>query len=71
MHAGVPRIVASLWKVDDLATAELMNRFYLRLLKDGRRPAAALREAQIDMWHEQRWRSPYYWSGFEFMGEWR
>jgi CHAT domain-containing protein/tetratricopeptide (TPR) repeat protein len=71
MHAGVPRLVASLWKVDDLATAELMNRFYRRVLKDGKRPAAALREAQIDMWHDERWRSPYYWSGFEFVGEWR
>src|SRR5207247_10940946 len=71
MHAGVPRIVGSLWKVDDLATAELMRRFYLRLLKDGKRPAAALREAQIDMLRHEKWGLPYYWSGFEFIGEWR
>jgi CHAT domain-containing protein len=28
MYAGSPRVVASLWQVDDAATAELMKRFY-------------------------------------------
>src|SRR5207302_697158 len=45
MYAGAPRVVASLWKVDDEATAELMKRFYQRMLQGGMRPAAALRAA--------------------------
>ena len=49
MHAGAPRVVASLWKVDDRATALLMKRFY-EYLRDGRRdPADALDATQQDV----------------------
>ena len=41
MYAGAPRVVASLWKVDDAATAELMGEFYGAMLGGGLRPAAA------------------------------
>jgi CHAT domain-containing protein len=71
LYAGAPRVVASLWKVDDRATAELMKLFYQRMLRDGLRPAAALRRAQIDMWKQPRWAAPYYWAGFTLQGEWR
>ena len=71
LYAGAPRVVASLWKVDDRATAELMRLFYQRLLRDGLRPAAALRRAQIDMWKLPRWAAPYYWAGFTLQGEWK
>jgi CHAT domain-containing protein len=49
MYAGAARVVASLWKVDDEATAELMKRFYQQMLQEGKTPAAALRAAQIGM----------------------
>lgn len=71
MHAGSKRVVASLWKVDDEATAELMGIFYRRMLKEGLRPAAALRAAKVEMSRNKRWRSPYYWAAFELQGEWR
>jgi len=72
MYAGVPRIVASLWKVDDRATAELMRRFYEGMLGPRRlRPAEALRAAQIEMSGSAMWRQPYYWAGFLLQGEWR
>jgi len=71
MYAGAQRVVASLWQVDDLATAELMKRFYSGMLKENLRPAAALREAQIEMSRNPRWSSPYYWAGFVIQGEWR
>jgi CHAT domain-containing protein len=41
------------------------------MLKEGLRPAAALREAQIGMSRSSRWSSPYYWAGFVIQGEWR
>jgi CHAT domain-containing protein len=71
MYAGSPRVLASLWKVDDVATAELMKIFYQKMLKEKLRPAAALRAAKIRMMEQKRWRSPYYWAAFELQGEWR
>jgi CHAT domain-containing protein/Tfp pilus assembly protein PilF len=71
MYAGTPRVVASLWKVSDEATAELMKRFYQKMLRDGLRPAAALRAAQVSMLKEKPWAAAYYWAGFVLQGEWR
>jgi CHAT domain-containing protein/Tfp pilus assembly protein PilF len=71
MYAGAARVAASLWKVDDAATAELMKRFYRRMLQDGERPAAALRAAQVEMWKRPQWELPYYWGAFVLQGEWK
>ena len=70
MYAGAPRVVVSLWKVDDAATAELMGRFYEGMLRQKLRPAAALRAAQLGMWQDSEWRAPYYWAAFVLQGEW-
>jgi CHAT domain-containing protein/Tfp pilus assembly protein PilF len=72
MYAGAPRIVASLWKVDDRATGELMKRFYQGMLgPEALRPAGALRQAQLSIWKQKQWREPYYWAGFVLQGEWK
>src|SRR5262245_37105683 len=71
MYAGAQRVVASLWQVDDLATAELMKHFYHGMLKENLRPAAALRAAQVEMSRSSHWSSPYYWAGFIIQGEWK
>jgi CHAT domain-containing protein/tetratricopeptide (TPR) repeat protein len=71
MYAGVPRVVASLWKVPDQATTELMQKFYRGILQQGLQPAAALRAAQVSMWKETRRSAPYYWAGFTLQGEWK
>jgi CHAT domain-containing protein len=71
MYAGAPRILASLWNVDDRATAQLMRQLYVSVLKQNQTPAAALRAAQVAMWKSSRWRSPYYWAAFVMQGEWR
>jgi CHAT domain-containing protein/Tfp pilus assembly protein PilF len=72
MYAGAPRVVASLWKVDDRATSELMKRFYQGMLgPEALRPAAALRQAQLSIWKEKQWREPYYWAAFVLHGEWK
>lgn len=69
--AGAGRVLVSLWNVNDLATAELMERFYRHLLEDKMSPAEALRSAQLSMLREERWAPPYYWAGFTLQGEWR
>ena len=71
MYAGAPRVVASLWSVGDRGSAELMSRFYKAMFADGRRPADALRAAQLSLRQEPRWSHPSYWSGFALFGEWR
>jgi CHAT domain-containing protein len=70
MYAGTPRVLASLWDVDDASTAELMARFYRAMLQQGLRPAAALRAAQIEMWRHDEWKTPFYWAGFVMQGDW-
>jgi CHAT domain-containing protein len=71
MYAGAPRVVASLWSVEDRATADLMKRFYKAMLSEGLRPAAALRAAQLDLLSQRGWEAPYYWAGFTLQGDWR
>ncbi len=67
--AGARQVLVSLWKVDDLATSRLMQRFYLEFLEERRSPAAALRLAQASLADDPRWRSPYYWAGFVLQGD--
>jgi CHAT domain-containing protein len=71
MYAGAIRVVASLWSVSDVATASLMADFYRAMERDGMRPAAALRAAQIQMWKQKQWSSPYYWAAFQIQGDWK
>jgi CHAT domain-containing protein len=72
MYAGAPRVTVSLWATEDKDTAELMVRFYKNMLGPKRmRPAAALRQAQVDLWKLPRTRHPYYWAAFVNQGEWR
>ena len=71
MYAGSPRVMVSLWSVDDEGTSELMSRFYKKMLQAGQKPSAALRAAQIEMWQEQKWQAPYYWAAFTLQGEWK
>lgn len=70
-YAGVPRVVASLWRVQDRATADLMTRFYRALWRDRLSPAAALREAQRSLRRDPRHRDPRSWAGFVLQGDWR
>jgi CHAT domain-containing protein/tetratricopeptide (TPR) repeat protein len=68
MYAGAERVVASLWKVDDVATADLMAEFYRQIFANGQRPAGALRAAQLKL---AKKRSPADWAGFVLQGEWK
>jgi CHAT domain-containing protein len=61
--AGASTVIASLWRVDDLATAELFGHFY-RNLRAGHRSDDALTLAQRTMQETERWKSPYFWGGF-------
>ena len=71
MYAGATSVVASLWKVEDKATAELMKRFYIEMLKNKKTPAEALRAAQNSIRQMPDWSAPHYWAGFTLQGEYQ
>ena len=69
LAAGVPTVVASLWSVDDEATARLFEAFHGNYQKTGD-PVIALRDAQLKMLHSsnKKDRSPWAWAAFEVIG---
>lgn len=71
MCAGARAVIASLWKVDDEATAELMGHLYHAMLREHLPPAAALQKAKRTMQTHSRWHHPYYWAGFVLQGDYR
>ncbi|MBI4748550.1 MAG: CHAT domain-containing protein [Acidobacteria bacterium] len=71
MYAGAKRVMVSLWSIKEQATGELMIRFYKHLQGSKKlSPAAALRQAQIEMLTQTKWKSPSDWSGLVIQGEW-
>jgi len=64
LYAGCSSIVASLWKVDDIATSQLMTRFYKEIQKTDKREA--LRTAQLET--KKKYPHPYYWASFQLTG---
>jgi CHAT domain-containing protein len=68
INAGSRSTLASLWKAEDTATAELMREFYAQL-GAGQSKAEALRQAQLSLLRGGR-SSPYYWGNFVLLGSW-
>jgi CHAT domain-containing protein len=58
MYAGAKRVAVSLWRVNDVATSKLMEKYYQQMLDKGLNPVAALRAAQIEMWQTEQWKAP-------------
>jgi CHAT domain-containing protein/Tfp pilus assembly protein PilF len=67
LYAGASNVMATLWPVQDRATADLMTRFYTAL-RAGRPEAEALAEAQRGMLRNPRTAHPFYWAGFTLSG---
>lgn len=67
--AGVPRVVASQWKVESNSTADLMRSFYkdLRTGK-GASVSRSLQRAMIGQIKKGGRRHPFYWAGFVSIG---
>ncbi len=70
LYAGSSRVLVSLWKVDDAATAAFMQHFYNALLQRRLPPSQALVSAQQQLRSFPGWSSPYYWGAFVLQGEW-
>jgi len=70
IYAGSPRVVMSLWNVDDEGTFVLMGKFYQKMFQEGLRPSAALRQAQIEMFKDPYFSKADYWAAFNVLGDW-
>ena len=66
--AGASRVIATRWPVDDEAASRLFERFYALLWRGGLSPASALRQAQLRLRGEARFRSPYFWGAYYLVG---
>lgn len=66
IEAGSHAVIASLWKIDDSATATLMGPLYMDLHR-GSSAVDALRDSQVRMIHKKL--PPYYWAAFQLSGD--
>lgn len=71
LQAGAGTVIATLWRIDDLGSAELVSRFY-RLARSGD-VGDALARAQREMIQQEdvKYAGPYYWAGFVVSGDGR
>lgn len=69
LYAGSRSVGASLWRVDDASTAQLMEAFYQRY-QQGVAKDEALRQAQLELLRKG-YADPYYWAGFMLIGDYR
>lgn len=68
--SGTPLVIASLWNVDSQMTAKMMKDFHRYRTRSNLPTARAIREAQLDMLHQDspNCRRPYSWAGFTVVG---
>jgi CHAT domain-containing protein len=71
LYAGANRVLATLWSVDDQATALFMQNFYTSLLTRQRSPAESLSDARAALRKLPRYQHPWYWAAFALHGQWR
>jgi CHAT domain-containing protein/uncharacterized protein HemY len=71
LQTGAKSVMASLWKVEDGATLELMKNFYGAMKDKNLTPSEALRQAQIKLRENPQYRSPFYWAAFTMQGDFR
>jgi CHAT domain-containing protein/Tfp pilus assembly protein PilF len=81
-YAGARTVLASLWSVADVSTAELMRRFYTSL-EGGDSKDVALQKAQMEFIQgpveveidgeraELDLSHPFHWAAFQLIGDWR
>jgi len=70
VQAGVRSAIATLWFVDDEATALTITNFYKLLKQPGISKARALQQAQIQLIKQKRYWHPGYWGPFLLIGNW-
>lgn len=70
VKAGARSALATLWPVNDPASAQLVSEFYGQLRNPAMSKAKALQQAQLSVLKDVRYRHPAYWSPFLLIGNW-
>jgi CHAT domain-containing protein len=70
VKAGARSALASLWFINDPASAELISEFYRQLRIAGTSKAKALQAAQKLLLNDERYEHPSYWAPFLMIGNW-
>lgn len=70
VKAGARSVLATLWVVNDRASALLVSEFYRQLQDSSTSKAKALQRAQLSLLKDRRYRHPGYWSPFLLIGNW-
>ena len=71
VRAGAKSTLATLWRVNDEATSQLMSNFYQELSQDSTvSKAQALRKSQLTLLKSDRFKQPHYWGSFVLLGNW-
>ena len=70
VKAGARSVVATLWFINDQASAQLVTEFYRQLRDPDVSKAKALQQAQVQLLSDRRYQHPGYWSPFLLIGNW-
>jgi len=70
VKAGARSTLATLWRINDVVSSELIVEFYTKLMDSSISKARALQLAQIKLLGDERFRHPCYWSPFLMIGNW-
>ncbi|MEL6459149.1 MAG: CHAT domain-containing protein [Cyanobacteria bacterium J06621_15] len=71
VRSGARSTIATLWSVRDKSTSEMMTQFYRNLTQTNVSKAQALRQAQLSLLKNPKYKHPYYWSPFILVGNWQ
>lgn len=70
VRAGARSTLATLWSVNDRATAKLMSDFYYELSDRHLTKADAVRQAQLSLLRTRGYEHPFYWASYVLLGNW-
>jgi CHAT domain-containing protein len=70
IKAGARSALATLWFIDDQASAELVTEFYRQLQNPALSRAKALQQAQLKLLSNSRYEHPTYWAPFLLLNNW-
>jgi CHAT domain-containing protein len=70
IRAGAKSTIATLWSINDKATAQLMGTLYQAMTTQSVGKAEALHQAQLSLLHDPQYKHPFYWAAYTLIGNW-